>query len=97
MFFLCGNIYVAIRGRIGNVRLYMKMLSKSFCTNPFELIFRYVKHHYIHQLNQTPNYDYLGHPLNAYHFIRHVASGWDNIMMNVLHDDIHNMTNDLGN
>ena len=28
-------------------------------------------------LNQTPNYDYLGHPLNAYHLIRHVASGWN--------------------
>ena len=28
-------------------------------------------------LNQTPNYDYLGHPLNAYHVVRHVASGWN--------------------
>ena len=40
-------------------------------------IFRYVQNHYLQNLNQTPNYDYLGHPLNAYHLIRHVASGWN--------------------
>ena len=57
---------------------------------------RYVKHHYIHQLNQTPNYDYLGHPVNAYHLIRHVASGWDNILNNVMSDDIFSLVYDLG-
>ena len=57
---------------------------------------RYVKHHYIHQLNQTPNYDYLGHPVNAYHLIRHVASGWDNILNNVMSDDIFSLVHDLG-
>ena len=57
---------------------------------------RYVKHHYIHQLNQTPNYDYLGHPVNAYHLIRHVASGWDNILNNVISDDIFSLVYDLG-
>ena len=40
---------------------------------------RYVQDHYMQNLNQTPNYDYLGHPLNAYHLIRHVASGWNNL------------------
>ena len=40
-------------------------------------IFRYVQNHYLQNLNQTPNNDYLGHPLNAYHLIRHVASGWN--------------------
>ena len=40
-------------------------------------IFRYVQNHYMHNLNETPNYDYLGHPLNAYHLVRHVASGWN--------------------
>ena len=40
-------------------------------------IFRYIQTHYMQNLNQTPNYNYLGHPLNAYHLIRHVASGWN--------------------
>ena len=47
-----------------------------------ELIFRYVKTHYMHNLNQTPNFNHLGHPLNAYHLIRHVASGWNYLIEN---------------
>jgi len=47
----------------------------------------YVKHHKIHQLNQTPNYDYLGHPVNAYHFIRHVASGWATVLDEVMENN----------
>ena len=43
---------------------------------------RYTKSHYLHQLNATPNYDHLGHPINAYHLIRHVASGWNKIVKN---------------
>ena len=31
-------------------------------------------------LNQEPNYDYLGHPVNSYHFIRHMATGWPSVM-----------------
>ena len=31
-------------------------------------------------LNQEPNYGYLGHPVNSYHFIRHMAIGWPVIM-----------------
>ena len=41
---------------------------------------RYLENHDLHQLNDTPNLDYLGHPINAYHFIRHVASGWKRIL-----------------
>ena len=26
----------------------------------------------------------MGHPINAYHFVRHVASGWKNIQDNVI-------------
>ena len=41
---------------------------------------RYIKNHHLHKLNDNPNFDYLGHPVNAYHFIRHVASGWNRIL-----------------
>ena len=41
---------------------------------------RYIKNHHLHKLNATPNLDYLGHPINAYHLIRHVASGWKRIL-----------------
>ena len=56
---------------------------------------RYVKHHYLHQLNQPPNYEYLGHPINSYHLVRHVASGWDNIMKNVLGSEVHSLSDEL--
>ena len=36
----------------------------------------------MHNLNQTPNFNHLGHPLNAYHLIRHVASGWNYLIEN---------------
>ena len=42
--------------------------------------YRYIKNHHLHKLNDNPNFDYLGHPVNAYHFIRHVASGWKKIL-----------------
>ena len=42
--------------------------------------YRYIKNHHLHKLNDDPNFDYLGHPVNAYHFIRHVASGWKKIL-----------------
>ena len=41
---------------------------------------RYITNHHLHKLNGNPNLDYLGHPINAYHFIRHVASGWKRIL-----------------
>ncbi len=41
---------------------------------------------------QQPNYEFLGHPVNAYHFVRHVASSWkiihDNVIANGLADDM---------
>ena len=40
-------------------------------------VYSYVMQHYKQNLNQTPNYNYLGHPINAYHFIRHVVYGWE--------------------
>ena len=54
----------------------MRILSKKYDV----LSNRYLENHYLHQLNDTPNLDYLGHPINAYHFIRHVASGWKRIL-----------------
>ena len=30
-------------------------------------------------MDQDPNFDYLGHPLDAYHFVRHVATGWERV------------------
>ena len=47
---------------------------------------RYIKQHYLHQLNKTPDYEYLGHPINAYHLIRHVASDWNNVLNDMLHN-----------
>ena len=42
-------------------------------------LYRYIQNHYLQKLNDTRNLDYLGHPINAYHFLRHVASGWKRI------------------
>ena len=54
-----------------------------------------MKHHKIHKLNEPPNYEYLGHPINAYHLIRHVASGWSNVLENVMNDDGFGVIEDL--
>lgn len=45
---------------------------------------RYVASHKLLTLDRGPNYEFLGHPINAYHFIRHVASGWYKIQESVL-------------
>ena len=50
----------------------------------------------MHQLNQTPNYHYLSHPINSFHLIRHIASGWNNIMKNVLGNEVNDSTDALG-
>ena len=50
----------------------------------------------MHQLNQTPNYRYLSHPINSFHLIRHVASGWDNIVKYILKDEVSDLPDDLG-
>ena len=31
------------------------------------------------KLDQAPNFDYLGQPINSYFLIRHVALGWDKV------------------
>ena len=52
------------------------------CTTKFLIdtsFYRYVKQHKRHQLNIEPNLNYLGHPINAYHLIRHVVYGWEYI------------------
>ena len=59
-------------------------------------IHRYVKNHKTHQLNQAPNYDYLGHPVNAYHLIRHVASGWATVLDEVMNNDTLSLIEDIG-
>lgn len=40
---------------------------------------KYIKSHKEAQLNQEPNFDYLGQPINGYLMIRHVALGWQEI------------------
>ena len=35
-------------------------------------------------LDKGPSYDFLGHPINAYHFVRHVASGWKHVQDHVI-------------
>ena len=40
---------------------------------------RYIRSHESAKLNQEPNFDYLGQPLNSYHLIKHVALGWEEI------------------
>jgi hypothetical protein len=46
--------------------------------------FRYVDDHKKLKLDQEPNFKYLGHPINAYHLIRHSALGWKYFHLNVL-------------
>ena len=40
------------------------------------LFYRYVKNHKKLELDQAPNVEYLGHPINAYNLIKHSAIGW---------------------
>ena len=54
----------------------LRVLSKKYDV----LSNRYIQSHHLHKLSHTPNLDYLGHPINAYHFIRHVATGWKKIL-----------------
>ena len=44
----------------------------------------YIKSHKELNLDQKPNYDFLGHPLNAYHFVRHVAARWHDVHNEIL-------------
>lgn len=40
---------------------------------------KYVRSHRATKLDQEPTIKYVGHPLNAYFLIRHVALGWEEI------------------
>ena len=67
------------------------------CTTKFLIdtsFYRYVKQHKRHQLNIEPNLNYLGHPINAYHLIRHVVYGWEYIShhLSLLSDRRHLQT-----
>ena len=44
---------------------------------------KYIKSHEDTQLDQEPNFDYLGNPLNGYFLIRHVAFGWGEVRTKV--------------
>ena len=58
--------------------------------------FSYVMRHNELKLNETPNYNFLGHPINAFHFVRHVASGWTDVRQNVISDDVISLKEDFG-
>ena len=45
--------------------------------------FRHIKGHYFHRLNTTPNWEYLSHPINSYHLVRHIATGWKHIFAEI--------------
>ena len=47
---------------------------------------RYVESHQKLELNQEPNVDYLGHPINAYNLIKHTAMGWKDFHFKVIPD-----------
>ena len=53
-----------------------KLTMKFFTARKF---LRYVNQHHRHKLNNTPTINYLGHPINAYHLIRHIVYGWEYI------------------
>ena len=56
--------------------------------------FRYVESHKKLKLNQEPNVDYLGHPINGYNLIKHAAMGWKNFHVKInphLNETITNM------
>jgi hypothetical protein len=48
---------------------------------------RYIDNHYYLKLNQTPNNEYLGHPINAFQFIQHIATGWYFVTEHALNND----------
>ena len=54
-----------------------------------------MRHNELH-LHETPSMSFLGHPINAFHFVRHVASGWTNVRENVLSDDVIALKEDFG-
>lgn len=73
--------------RLGFLEIVSRNVSTTFHSVMVCFFFRYIDSHKELQLNQTPNFDFLGHPLNAYHFVRHVAIGWSQIRKIILKND----------
>ncbi len=48
-----------------------------------EVLERYVANHQALGLDGEPSFQYLGHPLNSYHLVRHVALGWQEVRESV--------------
>merc|ERR1712223_297310 len=55
----------------------------------------YVRSHKELNLDHGPNYEFLGNPINAYHFVRHVAAGWKRIQDHVVGEGGEALLNDL--
>ena len=62
---------------------------------PHFFLDRYIKHHDQSRLDQEPSCHKIGHPVNAYHLIRHVALGWPAIDKDVLNNNTY-LTQNLG-
>lgn len=56
---------------------------------------RYIAEHKRLTLDREPNYDFLGHPFNAYTFVRHVGNNWLKIRNSIAHID-RNETSEFG-
>ena len=61
-----------------------KMSLNVILINQLPYLNRYLKEHYSLEMQNKSKSEYLGHPINAYHLIRHVALGWDGINENIL-------------
>ena len=66
-----------------------QIFSRIFCR------YRYIKQHDQSRLDQEPSSHEIGHPVNAYHLIRHVALGWPAIDKDVLNNNTY-LTQNLG-
>ena len=59
----------------------IEIFNWSFC--------RYVKQHYDSELYQKPKDHQLGHPINSYHLIKHIALGWPAVQKEVLSNNTY--------
>ena len=44
---------------------------------------RYIKSYHDLRLNEEPNFEFLGHPINSYHLVRHVAFAYEHVAAKV--------------
>ena len=61
----------------------------------FNDLSRYIDEYKWLGLDEEPNYDFLGHPINGYLFLRHVAFGWGKIKKSIKDVDL-NATDQYG-